>query len=452
MSWLPLQAIADWLLTFAIHSTCILGLALLVSVLLRSRAIAWQERILRLSLWAAVASATAQMLFATTALPLTIAAPEVAPFLLGTLEGSVVADGAEPMPVAVVADAPSWSPAEWLALLAVGMSLGGGLWLLRAQLRLRAVLRRRTPETDGRTLAAAAAAAHDLGLRQSPHVSRSEEILTPIAFGFVRPEICLPRRAHSLADEELRAMLVHEIAHLRRRDPVWMWIGAGIHALFPWQVLLFLVRRRWSHLVELRCDAVAAEQTSPTAVARCLLDVAAWLKPAPVVPKLALGMAARPSALRQRVETALHRGAAGQPRPIWSMAVGGASLSALTFGAPGVSAEETEPFVGVDLPPAAVGQPVGQPHAGADSAFDANGSSTGAMLASALQLLDAEYSELERELAALRARAVTHSQRETVQPLIDEIAQRLTVVERSCAQVRALAARRANESSTPEAR
>ena len=69
-------------------------------------------------------------------------------------------------------------------------------------------------------------------------------------------------------------MLGNELAHLRRADPAWMWLGAWLQALFPWQLLLAASRRQWSRVVELRCDAEAAQHTSATAVARCLIEVA----------------------------------------------------------------------------------------------------------------------------------------------------------------------------------
>ncbi|MCA8950603.1 MAG: M56 family metallopeptidase [Planctomycetes bacterium] len=452
MSWLAdlvPSAVADWLVTFAIHSTAILALALLASIALDRRWLAFQERMLRFSLWAGLVSSVLQMAFSTSPLPLALptAAPAAAsgdaaavPVELATVADPIALLAAEVLPAADAGAA--LPPSFWLAVAAGGLALLGALWLMRAHARLRDVLRHRVPETDGRTLAIAAEAAGALGLRQSPHVSRCAGIVTPIAFGCLRPEICLPQRAHSLDDDQLRAMLAHEIAHLRRFDPVWMWLAAGIHALFPWQVLLLAVRRRWGQLVELRCDAIAADQTSPTTVARCLLDVAEWLKPDParaVAPTIALGMAARPSALRRRVETALHRGAAGRlPRGL-SLCFGSVSLSALTFVAPGVRTGEDL----AELPPEpAVVESAPSP-----------GATPGAIeLQSTLALLRGEYAMLEQELERLRARAANHPKGPAVSPLINEITLRLGVVRSSCEQVESLIDRRLSEISVPSSR
>ncbi len=328
----------NWLSTFAVHSTLVLAGAWLVSVLLRQRALALQENLLRFSLWAALVSTTLQCTLLEGEWTRGLVLPAASsPKSLATIDLTTPASLAD---VAAFLDEPSWwSQLPWPSLLffvAVGAATLGLGWLLLVHRRLHAVLLARQPETDPRVLSTAAEVAHALGLQQSPHVSRSDRITTPIAFGLMRPEICLPVRVSELGDASLRAMLAHEVAHLRAADPAWMWGAAWLQALFPWQFLLVAVRRRWARLVELRCDAIAAEQATPTAVARCLLDVADWLRPETPRTVVALGMAARPSALRERVEAAL-RGAGFRParRRVTGM-LSALTLSALTFAAPGV--------------------------------------------------------------------------------------------------------------------
>ena len=123
----------------------------------------------------------------------------------------------EPQPAA--AFLASW---RWQQLVVGGAALaalGGMFWLVSVAVRLRRLLADRLPEADPRVLSLAATAAEAAGLRQSPHVSRSTRVVTPIAFGLLRQEICLPANAASLDAPSLRAMLAHEIAHLRAADP-----------------------------------------------------------------------------------------------------------------------------------------------------------------------------------------------------------------------------------------
>lgn len=329
----------DWLGTFALHSTLALGAAWLASVLLGRRALSLQENLLRASLWVALFSASLQCALRGVWSPELVLSPDVAPAPAAAVGASALL-AAEL--AATAAPAPWWSTLPW-PVAAVGAAalaaLGGLAWLAIVHRRLRRVLRARRPETDARVLTTAAEVARQLGLQQSPRMSRSASIATPIAFGLVRPEICLPVRVGELAAPSLRAMLAHEVAHLRAADPAWMWGAAWLQALFPWQLLFVVVRRRWARLVELRCDAIAAEHATPTAVARCLLDVADWLRPGPEGTVAALGMAARPSALRERVEAAL-QGAMHRPaRRAVARALGGLALGALTVGAPAVATE-----------------------------------------------------------------------------------------------------------------
>ena len=341
MNWTAfMDAAAGWLGTFAIHSTLALGFAWLVSTLLQQRWLGLQEVLLRTSLWLGLVSASVQCVVGTPfAAELRLPDSTVAVALPSPSEANAWPE------LTLAPDATGWlavvepSPFPWRLLLVVGSAVaasGGLVWLLRLQRRLARLLTDRRPEVDPRVLATAAEAAAAAGLRHSPHVSRSEWLDTPIAFGLLHPEICLPDRVTELSTSSLRAMLAHEIAHLRRADPAWMWGAAALQALFPWQLLLVAVRRRWSRLVELRCDAIAAEQVGATAVAHCLLDVAAWLQPRPAASLVALGMAARPSALRERVDAAL-QGVPMGPRQRAIGALGGSLLcGALTFAAPGV--------------------------------------------------------------------------------------------------------------------
>lgn len=332
---LDCTVLRDWLCTFAAHSTLALGTAWLVSLVLGRRALMLQETLLRASLWVALFSASAQCALRDVWMPELVWSPDAAaPVVTPAPQASGVAVDVLP------ASADSGISVPWSSLLVAGAVAGAlcGLgWLSLVHRRLQRVLRARRPETDARVLTTAAEVARSLGLRHSPHVSRSDAIATPIAFGMLRPEICLPMRVGELSHASLRAMLAHEVAHLRAADPAWMWGAAWLQALFPWQPLFAVVRRRWARLVELRCDAIAAEHATPTAVARCLLDVADWLRPGPEGTVAALGMAARPSALRERVEAALKGGSFRPARRGLAPAISGLALLVLTAGAPAVA-------------------------------------------------------------------------------------------------------------------
>jgi beta-lactamase regulating signal transducer with metallopeptidase domain len=423
----------DWLATFALHSTLALGIAWLACALLRERLPALQEQLLRTSLWVALVSASVQTMLRGSWVP-ELRLPEA------DLDAALAAVPA--VAVAALPAAPRIEPAWWATLpwtvwplaAAVAAALGGLLWLAVVHRRLQRVLRARTPETDARVLTAAAEVASAMGLRQSPHVSRSSAIATPIAFGSLRPEICLPTRVAELGDGSLRAMLAHEVAHLRAADPAWMWGAAWLQALFPWQPLYVAVRRRWARLIELRCDAIAAREATPTAVARCLLDVADWLRPGPEASVAALGMAARPSALRERIEAALRGGSFRPLRRSVARAFGGLALGALSLGAPAVATERGEAADAADE--------VATPRAASATAPASSRVQSVALLAAART----ELGQLRAEADRLRSELAQHPFDPQLSELQRAIEARLQAVSRTRARLEELLARTPTES------
>jgi len=242
----------------------------------RRRALAWQEAALRLALLGGLATSALQVavcggpLVSWGAAAAMFAAPPAAePF------GAPAAPAPEPpLPAAV---APAFPAGLLLLAVAAAGAAFGCAWLLAARAHLRAVLRGRRPETDGRVLAAAVAAADTIGLELLPRLSRATALGSPVTFGLLRAEVCLPGRVDELGAAELRALFCHEFAHIGRGDAGWLWLGALLQALFPWQIWLWPLRRRLSAVAELRCDAAASRCTSPVAVAQCLVQVASWL-------------------------------------------------------------------------------------------------------------------------------------------------------------------------------
>ncbi len=429
---LVVDAVAAWLGTFAVHSTLVLGTAWLASRVAGARAIGLQETALRLSLWVALVSATLQCAVFGSPWSAALAEAPVALDFGAVDEAAIVPNLAGFVPPQSLL--PAWRWQQWAVVGAASAAGCGGLWLALVFLRLRALLRDRQPETDPRVLALAATAARAAGLRQSPHVSRCERVATPIAFGMLRPEICLPAHVDQLDESSLRAMLAHEVAHLRAADPTWMWGAAWLQALFPWQVLLFPVRTSWARLVELRCDAAAARHAGATAVARCLLDVASWLQPKEQAPLVALGMASRPSALRERVDAALRGEAAAPPSLRVAFAGAGAVLSALTFAAPGAAPVGSD-VAGPDLAVAATELLASPPSAAASPA-----------MAELLRLLATERSRLTAEAAQLQQRLQGRRLSPELGQLQAALLRRLTELERLHQRLEARVHRSATES------
>jgi hypothetical protein len=104
----------------------------------------------------------------------------------------------------------------------------------------------------------------------------SARLEVPTAIGFYKPAIILPAwLLESTPAEELKYILLHELAHLRRRDD-WTNLAQKIlKALLFFLPSVWWIERRLSLDREMACDdAVLAHSGSPRGYAECLARVA----------------------------------------------------------------------------------------------------------------------------------------------------------------------------------
>lgn len=104
-------------------------------------------------------------------------------------------------------------------------------------------------------------------------VLRSAAIASPMTVGILRPRILLPDVAWSPA--RLHAVLLHELGHVRRRDPLVQLAAQLACALYWWNPLAWLAAARLRIEREHACDdLVIAAGVRPSTYATDLLDVA----------------------------------------------------------------------------------------------------------------------------------------------------------------------------------
>jgi beta-lactamase regulating signal transducer with metallopeptidase domain len=75
---------------------------------------------------------------------------------------------------------------------------------------------------------------------------------TPMLVGLFKPKIILPDREYS--DEQLQAVLLHEMTHLRRKDILVKWLSMIACAVHWFNPIVWLVRREIDRACELSCD------------------------------------------------------------------------------------------------------------------------------------------------------------------------------------------------------
>lgn len=107
-----------------------------------------------------------------------------------------------------------------------------------------------------RTCAMVAVAAEQIGLSRVPEVRMVNDAISPMIWCGLRPKLILPRGLWNALDESSqRAVLVHELAHVRRWDHVFCWFDLVIGALYWWHPVSWWARRRLHDEAEASCDA-----------------------------------------------------------------------------------------------------------------------------------------------------------------------------------------------------
>ncbi len=77
----------------------------------------------------------------------------------------------------------------------------------------------------------------------------------PVVLGYLRPVVLVPRALlASRKREELELVLFHELAHVKRRDPLWSLLCLALQVLYWFHPLVWMARRRLALLRELACD------------------------------------------------------------------------------------------------------------------------------------------------------------------------------------------------------
>ncbi|MGB8116148.1 MAG: M56 family metallopeptidase, partial [Candidatus Sulfotelmatobacter sp.] len=104
----------------------------------------------------------------------------------------------------------------------------------------------------------------------------SARVRVPAVIGLIGPLVVVPRWAlDELSAGELNQVLLHELAHLRRRDSWTNLAQQVIKAMFFFHPAVWWIESKISLEREMACDdAVLAETANPRAYAKCLQHIA----------------------------------------------------------------------------------------------------------------------------------------------------------------------------------
>ncbi len=147
---------------------------------------------------------------------------------------------------------------SYAAPIAVAYLAGIAFMLARLALALQGGRRLRlaaTPIAEGSITDLVRRQAKRIGLRTAPLVAWCTRISVPVVVGIVRPIILLPiALATGFDPSQLEALLTHELAHIRRLDPLVNLLQRLIEVLLFFHPAVWYVSRRVSAERENACD------------------------------------------------------------------------------------------------------------------------------------------------------------------------------------------------------
>ncbi|MBK8266460.1 MAG: M56 family metallopeptidase [Nannocystis sp.] len=170
--------------------------------------------------------------------------------------------------------------------------------------------------------------ARSLGLRAGIPIGASAAIRSPMTIGVLRPRVLLPEAAASWSPRRLRAVLLHELGHVRRRDPLIQLAAQILCALYWWNPLAWLAAARLRAEREFACDDLVLEAgIRPSSYAADLLEVARGLG-SPVEAAIGAVSMSEPSGTEARLRRILDADARRRPLgAAWRAVAGSAALS-----------------------------------------------------------------------------------------------------------------------------
>jgi beta-lactamase regulating signal transducer with metallopeptidase domain len=184
-----------------------------------------------------------------------------------------------------------WITGVVLCLLPVGLG----------RLRVRALERAARPLDDPEWHALLERLSLRLGLRRRVRLLVGSESAMPMTWGWRRPVVLLPSTAPLWHADRRRDVLLHELAHVVRRDCPSQLVAQVACALHWYNPLVWLAAARLRAERERACDDVVLRSGAPASrYAGHLLDVARALRPHAGAGLAALAMA-RPSQLEGRL-------------------------------------------------------------------------------------------------------------------------------------------------------
>ena len=228
----------------------------------------------------------------------------------------------------------SWLPAGLLALWAAGAAF----FLLRSLMhwyRIHRIAHDAVPMTAGRDVESLRALERRMGFTTPLPLRCTESFLEPGIFGVVRPVLLWPRAiGERLTDEQLQAVLAHELCHLRRRDNLAALFHLVVQTIFWFHPLAWWIGAQLISERERACDEEVIRRGSEReAYAESILKTCQFFIESP----LACVSGVTGSDLKKRIEEIMTKDTVSTPgalkRALLTVAAVGVFIAPVAVGA-----------------------------------------------------------------------------------------------------------------------
>ncbi|WP_372898771.1 M56 family metallopeptidase, partial [Stieleria sp.] len=169
---------------------------------------------------------------------------------------------------------PKESSIVFIMIVVYGVGLLSGLArIVVSGLRLRRFASNASSfSQEHRALAQSCAAR--LGLRSPPQCRVSMDVSMPLTFGVIRPIVLVPIDFQSFTVDQQRHCLLHEMAHVARRDACWNWLAEITTAVYWFHPSVHWARWQLRRSREDAADdAVVRSGERASAYSRSLLEI-----------------------------------------------------------------------------------------------------------------------------------------------------------------------------------
>ena len=253
-----------WTSAMSVQVAVLVALIVLVEALLAVMNRLWARR----PVWPELFSALWLLVPLKLLLPPSLSSP-LAVAQLGSARALAAASPLEP---GAGTTPPTMLLAAWLA----GTVLLAAFSLQRARRLRREWLGSRPVTAPRRVRLLARSAAARLGLRRLPPIYVSQSASGAAVLGAWRPVVVIPAALARANATQLEHVLLHELAHVRRRDPLVSLVLHAVQLAYWFHPLVWLARARVGRWREVCCDREVARVLAgaTTGYRRTLLELA----------------------------------------------------------------------------------------------------------------------------------------------------------------------------------